>query len=499
MRNGKKGIDSPPSTKKSEEAVISPEDASGDTQEVLDTEGTPKENRRRFLGIMARVQEKLGTEVQHEGPNEYLENRSEELNAEAEKMGGLEKLFRSWGEKYNQYGWKTKLAVGLGLGIGAGVLSTFSFVGVAACLSGIAAQRVAGMSSMFLKYEKSTSEEKWLGLGKKEKAMGKAMLYTAGMTAGMLLLVEGVKEGVEYANQHQWGERTREWLGHMLGHDSATTEMQAPAQPQADIPAHIVAPSVHEVPPTPEMPSVEASTGHGYEYMAKRLWEQLQEKDLDPNQYAEGSDIRRLLEADASSIDKVVHQIAADPEHGFYNADGTSVRITLDSHMTINADGDLQLDGAVKAPEDAPVTPSYPPAGDAQADVIPQEASQPPRADVSSETQAPPIIEKSFISNKFGLVIPVAEPHIYIDPGAKHLFVYGGSPLERANAIQEYLAEKPDAVVFSADDSGKYRIPWHLVGGKATPEAPVQTHGFLGFFKSFMKAPEPNEFEKSIK
>ena len=73
----------------------------------------------------------------------------------------------------------------------------------------------------------------------------------------------------------------------------------------------------------------------------------------------EGSDIRRLLEADASSIDRVVHQIAADPEHGFFNADGTNVLISSDSHMTINADGNIQLDDIVKASEDAPTTPVY--------------------------------------------------------------------------------------------------------------------------------------------
>ena len=91
----------------------------------------------------------------------------------------------------------------------------------------------------------------------------------------------------------------------------------------------------------------------------KRLWEQLQEKGLDPDQYAEGSDIRRPLEADASSIDRVVHQIAADPSHGFFNADGTNVLISSDSHMTINADGNIQLDDIVKASEDAPTTSAY--------------------------------------------------------------------------------------------------------------------------------------------
>ena len=114
--------------------------------------------------------------------------------------------------------------------------------------------------------------------------------------------------------------------------------------------------------------SVSASVGHGYEYMMKRLWEELPE-DLDVNKFPEGSDIRQLLEADASSIDRVVHQIAADPEHGFFNADGTSVRINLDSHMTINADDNIQLDDMVKAPESAPTTPAYYPEGATVSDV----------------------------------------------------------------------------------------------------------------------------------
>ena len=124
------------------------------------------------------------------------------------------------------------------------------------------------------------------------------------------------------------------------------------------------APIPEAVVPAPAMPevSIAASPGHGYEYMMKRLWEGLPE-DLDANKFPEGSDIRRLLEADASSIDRVVHQIAADPSHGFYNADGTNVRIELGSRMTINADGNIQLGDAVKAPEGAPTTPAYPPEG----------------------------------------------------------------------------------------------------------------------------------------
>ncbi len=153
----------------------------------------------------------------------HQENRLRELDAEAEKLGIVEKGFRKLGERYNKHGWKTKLAVGLSLGIGAGVsLATGAFLPGALFLLGTGVQRSAGMASMFLKYEKSTSDKKLLGLfGKKEKAMGKAMLYTAAMTGGMLLLAEGVKEGVEYANQHKWGEQVQEWLGRMMGHTSS--------------------------------------------------------------------------------------------------------------------------------------------------------------------------------------------------------------------------------------------------------------------------------------
>jgi len=296
------------------------------------------------------------------------------------------------------------------------------------------------------------------------------------------------------------------------------------------------------------MPTVEASPGHGYEYMVKRLWEDLHEKGITlPEKIAPDSDLAKLLNADNDSIDRVVHQIASDSQHGFFNADGTNILIDPSAHLTIGIDGQLHFADAthldmVHAAENMSTTPAYhpeapamPPASVEAATVSPEVAPVPIEQPFVVETPAPdasvlhdssgnvvhdsagnpvhtgtyePSAEGSVehtgvipenITNHFGLSVPTNEVHFYTDPGAKHLFIYGGSPLERANAIQEYLAEKPDAVVFSADDSGKYRIPWHLVEGKATPEMPVQTRGFLGFFKSLMKAPEPNEFEKSIK
>ncbi|HVB20221.1 MAG TPA: hypothetical protein VNF51_03010 [Candidatus Paceibacterota bacterium] len=115
-------------------------------------------------------------------------------------------------------------------------------------------------------------------------------------------------------------------------------------------------------------------------------------------------------------------------------------------------------------------------------------------------TQPPaPVIEHGFISNQFGLSIPVAEPHIYADVGAKHLFVYGGSPTEKMKIIAEYLTKNPDKIIFSPDNNDAYRIPWHIVEEKIVPGVPMRTSGFLGWFSSFMKPPDPEEFEKVIK
>ncbi len=100
--------------------------------------------------------------------------------------------------------------------------------------------------------------------------------------------------------------------------------------------------------------------------------------------------------------------------------------------------------------------------------------------------------------NAFGIEVSNIEPHIYADKGAEHLFVFGGSPIERAKAILNYLTANPDKTVYGADNNGNYRIPWGLVEGKLVPGAPAQTSGFLGFLKSFMEAAKPDEFEKII-
>ena len=102
-------------------------------------------------------------------------------------------------------------------------------------------------------------------------------------------------------------------------------------------------------------------------------------------------------------------------------------------------------------------------------------------------------------TNEFGLTIPVDEPHIYADSGNTRLFVYGGSSAEQAETIQKYLAAHPNDIIYGTDDTGTYRIPFHLLEGEVTAGLPVRTSGFFSFFSSWMKAPEPSEFAKIIK
>jgi hypothetical protein len=286
--------------------------------------------------------------------------------------------------------------------------------------------------------------------------------------------------------------------------------------------------------------------------MAKQLWEQLHSQDIDASKFDAGSDIHKLLTATPETIDTVVHQIASDPQHGFFNPDGTSAVIRPTDVLTIGANGQVLLmtpdDVIAHAPVGGPTTPSYRPEMSSTVErpllspdgIVPpdtsaaaledQDLGTPVETPEAESPEAPPLQEVKLVSpesittvdltgaqdlasqevseasavretitNQFGLTIPTTEPHIYADPGAEHMFVYGGLPAERAESILEYLTNNPNKVIFSADDSGKYRIPWYLVEGKAVPGAPVHTSGFLGFFKSFMTAPGPEEFEKLIK
>ncbi len=475
-----------------------------------ETERTPAEERGRLRELVGKFaagpKEKFDWWKSSE---EGLVRRSAELDAQTEKMGGIEKGFRWLGEKYNKLGWKTKLAVGLGLGLGYGAaLATVSLPAIFACMAGLAAQRTAGLATMYLKYEKDSRLQGSARL--KERAMLNAIGYTAFMTAGTMLAVREIEE----------------WVGTMLGHGTPTVPGAPHTATGPTVPAHEIA---APVPPGPEMPplTIHAAPGHGYEYMLKEMWHQLQEKHLDPSQYGKDSDIHKLLTANDKNINDIVHQIASDPQHGFYHPDGTSVVVHPDDIVAFNAHGQVMLmtpEGAasVHAAAGAHLTSPYHPEAAAvpaapaeHAAAVPPGTLSPPfepygvpveqapapaveahvtpvthpdtggfvhdgGGNVVHDGEGNPVHGGSYeaparsasevrlphetvttdhiqsidlthgasaevIQNHFGLSIPTAEAHIYASPEGAHLLVYGGSIEDQAKAIGAFFENPHNA------------------------------------------------------
>jgi len=514
------------------------EEESADEEEEK-SDATRKENLEKLKEVVEAVESQNAdgskNEASAEDYEKFFTKRSSEQNAEAKKLGGVEGWFRKLGEDYNKRSLMTKMAVGISLGISAGVLSTVSMPMAVMCLSGIAIQRTAGFASSFMRYEKS-SQSKW-------GALGKTIGYQAAVMAGMAGLFWGVREGIE----HHWGDATSEWLKQHWPFGNHT----APEAPTTDVGG-----GVHEVVnvevPTPEMPTItlEAEAEHGYEYMVKRLWEQMHEQNVAlPSPADPDSDFGRLFEATPETIDKVVHDIASNPDHGFFNADGTSVQINLGDHISIGESGQIELNGAVHSTADAHFTSVYAPEVHAEApEALPTHSSQEeldalqrkaeeakldsassdlsdikpkvvtlptieepanyhtvPTATVS--TEAYPLtpaeqIPVTYVENHFGIHVQMNEPHIYSSSDGKDLFVYGGSIDDQARAIDSYLKENPEKAVYGASNDGVDRIRYSL-GAEGTKNAEqVMKESFWARFFSgnaFMSAPQPDELEQLIK
>lgn len=531
-------------------------------KETKDTSGA-----RAIFGNLdgdAKVEKPVATResgARAEKLGNYLNNRSGELDEKAEGFGPkIEKMFHSMGEKYNKLNWKYKLAIGVALGVGVGISAGISAPVTALFAAGIGVQRALGLAGMYVKFDKhleKTVKGEGGGLGKYEwykklfenKSEGQRKAIALAM-AGVCFVGTSAAVGA-IAGETSHILTTHGWLGHQLGHaanPNANPNAGANAAPAAGHEGLVSPDHASEAPTL----SVEASHGHGYEFMAKRLWEQMHDPakhfspppNTDPN-----SDVARLFSADAHSIDKVVHQIAADPKHGFFNPDGTSIRIDPTAHMTIGADGNIHLGTDVHSIPGAHTTPVYnphapttheattttphteaPTATTAEAPNSPAEPTPPHNAPVAphqsisenesviaaknyashhpagAHTPAPAGAEHAahqpVVLHHHGINIPTGESHVYAD-SHKHLFIYGGSHEQQMHEINKFLnidEAHQKMVVYGTDDSGKYRIPWTMNGGQMVPSMPVQTKGFLhtGFLKSFMKAPEPKEFHKII-
>lgn len=482
---------------------------------------TPKGWRDKLRGLVGKItegaKEKLGMSPRGEKLATNLTERTKELDAQAAKMGWIEKGFRKMGETYNKMPLRYKVATGILLGAGSVVTAGVSIAAPLAFMSGIAAQRVAGMAGMFLNLEKKLQDkaEKTGGLqfkiekgddliegskpleyvvpfpvsgaqkiergawqkalSSKEMAMLKAALWSIG-------LGYAVKEGVEWASDTEAGHAVQRWLGDMLGHHTAPpTEASPNAVPGAAAAATAetatpaaaaeVAAAAPEVPhgPATELPvttaySPEASTP----------------------------------EAPAPEIPDMSMRVEPHPDfpHEVTRVDSGDMGDVLEIHEPGEAEAEAPVPGA----EEASVTPE-------------EGAAPPPEAEAGGpagvgtpEEPAPliqepaPVVEKSIAANPFGLVVPVAETHIYADAGDTHTFVFGGSPHEQAEAIHKFLVENPNKVIYGTDSTGTYRVPWHLVDGKEVVAGPpMKTGGLFGIGSTFMKPPGAAEFEKLIK
>ncbi len=434
-------------------------------------------------------------------PLEYYGYRGAELDEQAKKLGDEEASWiRGIGEQYNKIPFKYKLAAGLTMGAAAAFGAAFAApVVLYTAVWGLAAQRVAGGLGMFVKFEDRliATQSETHGMSKSERqawAAAQSLVYGA-------LMGRIVQLGVEAAGDILHTDAVHGWiLDHWPhGHESSGG---VPVPPPETV-APPVAPHV-------EMPhiDVQASQGHGYEFMMKRVWEQLQDKHLDPSQFPENSDIHRLLMTDAGHIDQVVHQLAADPQHHFYNPDGTSVLMRPDAHMTLGADGQLHISDAmhpdvVHAPEGAPTTPPYHPEQPAPA-AAPEQAP----IDAGQHTEiltddAAPLAGVEAITNSHGFPVIESQSHIYtgVAGNANTLYAYGGSAAEKAALIRDFFANPTNAnnTILSSDANGQYEIPFSLAeNGEIVAGQPLRSGGLFGFFGSFAAAPEPNDLGSII-
>lgn len=443
-------------------------------------------------------------------PEEILAIHNEEASALLERTGELDKQaaetlgeaesswIRSWGEKYNRLPMKWKVGIGLSLHAGAALTTGPMFL---AAVGGLGFQRVSGGLGMFVHFEDRLLATQSTEKMSKRERQAMAALGSIGYSAA----AAGAAMGATYLALEA-AEPLRDWLGDHWPF-GGTEAAAAPDPIEAAVSSSDL--------------SVNASNGKGYEFMAKRLWEQLHEQGLDPASFPEGSDLQQLAMADEKSIDGLVHRIAS--EHGFYNADGTSVLVRPDDVLSFNDAGEIQLGNAnspevvVQAPEDSSTTPrlepSNPdvrastnsiaeavyPSGPEQHTAILDADGNDLGIDTSYETANN--VPDSVINNE-GLEIMTAESHLYADKDG-NMIAYGGSPGDRAHLINEYLQDpqNADKVVYSPNATETGRVEWKAIEGQATPNEVTERRGF--WYKMFgdskLKSPNVNDLRTLIK
>lgn len=315
----------------------------------------------------------------------------------------------------------------------------------------------------------------------------------------------------------------------------------------------------------PRSISVGTDKNLGLEHMIKNVYEQIKDQHLNPQDYPEGSDMRVLADAAAHNVDKdtlggILHRMALDPKHHFFELnkstgvakedwvhmgakmtidDKGNVAFSADGHVAatehidtlnrvrtnlglkphLHPEGTAAPQPALEYPADDHLSNQYiqahpdqfPAENAAQSAPLP-EATHAPTSLTSGLDHAPSTEGLSRVSIGEFIQTHANEAHIYANPEAKHLFVFGGDQASQVATIDRYLVgTHAKETVFGTDPSGKYRIPYFRgPDGKISVGAPVlkSTSGLIGgisgiwrniFDKSgFMKAPNADDFKTVV-
>jgi len=499
--------------------ILNPDDA---PHGILNSEGTRLEKQGKLRDLVEKLTETTrAVSERFTASKNYLNERAKEMDSKATEMGAVERYFRSFGEKYNKLSPIHKLGIGVTLGVGTAVGAAFSLPIALFGVSGLVIQRAAGAASMFLKIEKDLQTKK-VGeksnqfIGRKERAMLDATLYTAVMGVA-------INQGLELAREYNVVERTHEWLGGLFGHhpvpiiEGGAKIALSPAggvPPQDSVAA--VKPEVAQpatVAGTDEAAKIEVQKPAAAAVAGEQISQQI-EKNI-PGSEAPSS-FEMPKHADFSyhgdeDMSVSPHDVTPAGANEFIDQD-------LDSAIPTDAETpDAEVPAAESVPAGAEEVQSIPEVTE-EAEAVQTVASeaQPPEP-LPVEKVSSPVYEKvdvtlgqtpaevpapaqEIITNNFGTKIPVAEPHIYA--GTEQTFSYGGTHADRMKAMLQYFRENPKETIIGADPSGKYRVPWHFVDGEVTPAGmPVRTRGLFGsgFLSDFMKPPGPEDLQKIIK
>ncbi|MBI3572406.1 hypothetical protein HY091_02660 [Candidatus Kaiserbacteria bacterium] len=425
-------------------------------------EGTRLEWKKRLSDLIAGAKEGF---KRHKSPEElaaFLTKSSDVWVERAKKLGAFaDKHVVQKIEWYNKQHLLTKLAL-TGALVGGVALTSSAAPIVSGILYGaLYGQRVVGGIGFAMNRRRAIDAKiaaggrHWLqNASARDRNIYAAELAVAYSSVTMLLGHEAVV-GLQALG-------AGEWLGNLLGHHSQPAEIPAAQAPHV-LQTPFAAPLPEAAAPAaPEMPSVGASSGHGYEYMAKRLWEQLHDpsQHFDTTNVDPQSDLGRLLAADKSSVDALVHRLASD--HGFYEqGSALNVRIDPSAHLTF-VDGQLHFSDAthpdmVNAEPNAPTTPAYHPES-VEAHAPPEPVPAPEHAAPQLEPLAPAEISPAHPEppvpghpeirpNHFGLRIDDHVVGRFVD-AAGNKILYGGSLVERGQAALDWAARDHSATLY---------------------------------------------------